>query len=104
LRIVTSPIAALVETCGDTAVFIKGKGAEGEWWRQAEYKRAWTSGVAVAMLEDDSEWKYSRADIAKAAKRFDLETLADEWDRDLAALVKQVETDVVPRFETEAAE
>lgn len=96
LRLVTTPIAALNETCGPATVFVRGMfGEPHEWWRHADYKAAWVKAVVEAMSNREG------ADIKTATEaraRFSLDSLATEWERDLAALVERVVSEVVPRF------
>ena len=66
-----------------------------EWWRHADYKAAWVKAVVEAMSNREG------ADIKTATEaraRFSLDSLATEWERDLAALVERVVSEVVPRF------
>lgn len=97
LVVVTSPIAALNETVGERGVMIRGKGEPDGWWRQAEYKREWTAAVVEAMVLPPGEG--ARIVLsAEALRRFDLNTLAEEWSQDLLELVSRVTDEVVPRF------
>jgi glycosyltransferase involved in cell wall biosynthesis len=100
LRCVTSPIAALNETCDKrNTVFVRGKGEEHEWWRQADYKRQWTHEVVQAMTIPEHGKLWDRRDITAAAiEQFSLVTLAAEWSRHLLELVLRVTEEVVPRF------
>lgn len=72
LRIVTSDLAALTETVGMRGVRLS------ERWRTPDYRVAFAREVVDAMLAPDEG---DRAESqAFALERFDVETLADEWD------------------------
>lgn len=85
---VTSPIAALTETCGDSTAFVDGD------WRSEDYKRAWSRAMIDAMTT-----QHDREAVRAGARRFCLDALAREWDAMLRGLVQQGETSELPKFE-----
>jgi glycosyltransferase involved in cell wall biosynthesis len=84
LRIVTSPIAALNETVANRGVLVPGE------WTSQGYKKLFVQAVVEALQkEDDSD----RAALQQHAKsHFDLDTLAQEWEKIFNTLMKNTET------------
>lgn len=106
LRIVTSPIAALVETVGDRGAMVSTKTLsldpiatiQGE-----EYRGKLIKACVASMLAPDTG--LLRADLRQyAAEHFGLDTLAADWSKMLTELVAKVAEDVVPPYRGEAAE
>lgn len=98
LYIVTSPIAALKETCPDAA-FVEGD------WRSKEYADAFAGKVVNLMtdygLATEQPW---REHYRKLARRFSLDSLADDWDAMLLKFHADMTEMVVPPFKDVAAE
>jgi glycosyltransferase involved in cell wall biosynthesis len=82
LFIVTSPIAALNETCSPLGTAM----IEGDW-RSEDYKRAFTKAVVEAMTCDDEFRGATREAIQAQASRFSLDARASEWNEMLRELV-----------------
>lgn len=81
-RIVTSPIAALVETCGaGTTWFIAGD------WLSDEYQLDFERHAVTAMNQGDGggiTFALSRDEsAAKARERFSFDSLVDAWEREV---------------------
>jgi glycosyltransferase involved in cell wall biosynthesis len=97
MYIVTSPIAALNETCPEVA-FVEGE------WRSKEYAARFVGEVANWLTIDDRMREDdSRALIREEAQRFCLDSLAADWDAMLLQIHADVTEQVVPAFR-EAAE
>jgi glycosyltransferase involved in cell wall biosynthesis len=79
---VTSPIAALPETCSP-----KGTAMIEGGWRSEDYRRAFAKAVIEAMTCGDEFMGATRAQIQEQAKRHDLDARGDEWDAMLRDLV-----------------
>lgn len=77
-RIVTSPIAALPETLGPNAAMIPGD------WRSEDYQTLFATSVIEAMTRETGD---DRALNKEFAQRYDLDSLAKEWDTMLHQLV-----------------
>jgi hypothetical protein len=94
MYIVTSPIAALNETCPG-ACFVDGD------WRSIEYAEEFTRAV-VLQLEAGKRCGHNVAGKARA-ESFCLDSLAADWDATLLQIRADVTERVVPAFR-EAAE
>jgi 2-polyprenyl-3-methyl-5-hydroxy-6-metoxy-1,4-benzoquinol methylase/glycosyltransferase involved in cell wall biosynthesis len=83
LRIVTSSIAALNETVGqDYGVLLDGD------WLSADYQERFVDEVVRAMTTPEGSWKKTREELrARAARDFGLDSLADDWVREVRALI-----------------
>lgn len=96
-RIVTSPIAALNETVGNRGVMI-GEGRPDEW-RSPEYMEAFAQSVTEAMtLPESARWPARDKLQHYAREHFCLDKLADDWDRMLREIHRDVSERVVPPF------
>jgi glycosyltransferase involved in cell wall biosynthesis len=86
LRIVTSSIAALNETVGTRDILIDGD------WTSPEYQAKFVDAVVNALQrEDDSD----RVVLQEYAKNFDLDTLAQEWEKMFSDLINQTNSPIV---------
>lgn len=106
LRIVTSPIAALVETVGDRGAMISTKtlSLDPIATIQGEEYRGKLIAACVRSMADGMEPTWARNDLRKyAAEHFGLDTLAADWSKMLTELVAKVSEDVVPRYRGEDA-
>ncbi len=104
LRIVTSPIAALVETVGDRGVLIPGAPQPIDMGRSfecspcsEEFKTAFVGAVVKALTEPEVPGEREEQ-TRQARERFDLRTLCSDWSEMLTSLVASLELEIVPPF------
>jgi glycosyltransferase involved in cell wall biosynthesis len=95
LHIVTSHLAALVETVGDRGVLLRADNPDEV--NSAKYQDAFVHHVVDYMkLPNDTH----RNTLSRYAKdRFSLDTLADEWSQMLTEMVTRLRDDVIGKFQ-----
>lgn len=93
LRIVTSRLAALVETVGEYGVLLDVDAEDAP--NQPAYQEKFIKAVVEAMTNADDSDRVKRAE---AAKRFDIDTLAEDWDKLLTEMHERLSNDVIGKF------
>jgi glycosyltransferase involved in cell wall biosynthesis len=94
LRIITSPIAATLETVGSRGVMIQGN------WLSEEYGNAFLEATVKAML--DPEVPGERESLQQYARdNFSWDSLAKEWSENLFPnLLNEIEQNIVPPYQS----
>ena len=101
-RIVTTPIAALIETVGDRGVLVAGNWEDPNYWRSDQFKEDFAREVVAAMGGGAPGHPMRQELHDYAAEHFSLTGLALEWDELLTDLHATCSERVVPKFHEEA--
>jgi glycosyltransferase involved in cell wall biosynthesis len=95
LHIVTSHLAALVETVGDRGVLLRADNPDEV--NSERYQKAFVEHVVACMLDDEAAAREEKQRYAR--DHFSLDTLAADWSAMLTEMVTRLRDDVIGKFQ-----